>query len=218
MPKLKPETQEARRTAILDAGELCFARNGFHRTTMQDICAQAGISPGAFYVYFSSKEDLIAGICERDRGQFVERFQALAQASDVLSSLGELATAYLVDEAPHKKQLFIEIGAEATRNAHVHGLLTSVDALVEDSFAELIARLSEEGRANPKFDARTSARLILVIGDGLFWRSAVAPRFSVEDVLAPAIVTIGTVLGLESEAGLEIAANAHGRPAAGDST
>jgi TetR/AcrR family transcriptional regulator, repressor for uid operon len=65
MPKLKPETQQARRESILDAAEMCFARSGFHRSTMQDICKAAGISPGALYVYFASKEDLIAGIVDR---------------------------------------------------------------------------------------------------------------------------------------------------------
>ena len=67
MPKLKPEVQHARREHILDAAEQCFARAGFHRTTMHDICKEAGVSPGALYVYFDSKEALIAGISERDR-------------------------------------------------------------------------------------------------------------------------------------------------------
>ena len=73
MPKLKPEVQTARREHILDAAERCFARAGFHRTTMHDICKEAGVSPGALYVYFDSKEALIAGISERDRAEFAER-------------------------------------------------------------------------------------------------------------------------------------------------
>lgn len=200
MPKLKPETQAARRTAILDAGERCFARSGFHRTTMQDICAEAGISPGAFYVYFTAKEDLIAGICERDRAQFGERFQGLAEAPDMLAALSDLAKVYLIDEAPHKKQLCIEIGAEATRNAAVREKFLAVDAFVEDSFVALVERLVAEGRAEPKHDARTTARLILVLGDGLFWRSGISPDFDIDRVLPAVIVTIGAVLGLKDVA------------------
>ena len=78
MPKLKSETQNARREHILDAAERCFARTGFHRTTMQDICKMAGVSPGALYVYFDSKEALIAGITERDRAEFAEQIVAVA--------------------------------------------------------------------------------------------------------------------------------------------
>ena len=103
MPKLKPDIQRARREHILDAAELCFARAGFHRTTMQDICKEAGVSPGALYVYFDSKEALIAGICERDRAEFAERFAALAAAPDFLGALGELGEQYFVNEPAHKR-------------------------------------------------------------------------------------------------------------------
>ncbi len=198
MPKLKPETQIARRAAILDAAEVCFARNGFHRTTMHDICAEAGISPGAFYVYFASKEDLIAGICERDRAEFGERFQCLADADDTLAALSDIARVYLVDQPPHKRQLSIEIGAEATRNPRVREVFTAVEAFVEDSFATLITRLVAEGRARPQHDPKTAARLILILGDGLFWRTGISPEFDAEKILPSVIVTIGTLLGLEA--------------------
>ena len=84
MPKLKPSTQAARREHILDAAERCFARAGFHRTTMQDICKEAQVSAGALYVYFASKEELIAGISERDRANFAQQSSELACA-DALS-------------------------------------------------------------------------------------------------------------------------------------
>src|SRR5690606_27390679 len=61
MAKLSPETLRERSDHILDAAGRCFARAGFHRTTMQDICREAAVSPGALYIYFNSKEALIAG-------------------------------------------------------------------------------------------------------------------------------------------------------------
>ena len=183
MPKLKPETQIARRDAILDASELCFARSGFHRTTMQDICREAGISPGAFYVYFSSKEDLIAGICERDRAQFAERFENLAEATDILGALTRLAEVYLIEQGDHKQKLFVEIGAESTRNADVREMFAKVDQFVEASFTALIARFEAEGRVKLQHDAAVTARLILILGDGLFWRSGVMPDFELEETL-----------------------------------
>ena len=90
MPKLKPDTHRARREHILDAAQICFARSGFHRTTMQDICKEAVVSPGALYVYFGSKEDLIAGIVERDRAKLAGELAALAEAPDLLAALSKL--------------------------------------------------------------------------------------------------------------------------------
>src|SRR5690606_31226845 len=119
MPKLKPAIQQARREHILDAAEQCFARAGFHRTTMQDICRQAGVSPGALYVYFDSKEALIAGICERDRARFAERLAGLADAPDFLEALKELGEYYFVHQPAYRGVLCLEIGIESTRNARI---------------------------------------------------------------------------------------------------
>lgn len=47
----------------MDAAFQCFARKGFHPTTMQDICVEADLSAGAIYRYFASKEEIIATAC-----------------------------------------------------------------------------------------------------------------------------------------------------------
>ena len=41
MPKVLPEYLETRRREILDAAAACFARDGFHQASMQDICIEA---------------------------------------------------------------------------------------------------------------------------------------------------------------------------------
>ncbi|GAA5073459.1 TetR/AcrR family transcriptional regulator [Nocardia iowensis] len=62
MPKVSEEHLERRRQQILDAARLCFARKGFHETSMQDVFAESGLSAGAVYRYFKSKNDLIAAL------------------------------------------------------------------------------------------------------------------------------------------------------------
>ena len=57
-----PLLAERRRRQILDAAMVCFRRRGFHQATMQEICSEAGISPGALYRYFGSKSEIIAAI------------------------------------------------------------------------------------------------------------------------------------------------------------
>jgi AcrR family transcriptional regulator len=189
MPKLKPATQRARREHILDAAEVCFARSGFHRTTMQDICKEAGISPGALYVYFASKEDLIAGLCERDRAEFAERFAELAAAPDFMQSLADLGHHYMEEEPCHKRTMGIEIGLESTRNPKVGEIYRSVDSYVVDCFEALFARLIAEGRIAPDLDARTLAQLLSIIGDGMFMRRAVDPNFD-SGKLVPAVMNL----------------------------
>src|ERR1041384_4309671 len=68
--RVKPD----RRLEILAAAQRCFVRAGFHGASMQDICAEAGMSPGNLYRYFPSKEALIAGIAERDRAEVGQQF------------------------------------------------------------------------------------------------------------------------------------------------
>jgi TetR/AcrR family transcriptional regulator, repressor for uid operon len=194
MPKLKPDIQRARREHILEAAERCFANTGFHRTTMHDICKEAAISPGALYVYFDSKEALIAGIAERDRAEFAERLAALSDAPDFLEALETLGEHYFVEEPAYKRRMCIEIGLESTRNARVGEIFQEVDRFVTSSFEELFARLKAEGRIAPELDISTVAKLFLLIGDGLFWRRATDPSFDGKQMVPPALKLLAKLL------------------------
>ena len=194
MPRLKPDVQRKRREHILDAAELCFAQAGFHRTTMQDICREARVSPGALYIYFNSKEALIAGIAERDRAAFQSRFAALADSPDVMAALSEMGNQYFVDEPVHKRKLCVEIGLEATRNDVVGEIYRSVDALVHESFEALFQRLKDDGRIRPSLDIPVLASVFMTIGDGLFWRRATDPGFDPKATLPAVMQVIGALL------------------------
>jgi TetR/AcrR family transcriptional repressor of uid operon len=74
MRRANAQLQSDRRAEILAAAQRCFVRSGFHGASMQDICAEAGMSPGNLYRYFPSKEALIAGIAERDRAEVAQQF------------------------------------------------------------------------------------------------------------------------------------------------
>lgn len=189
MPRLKPDTQRQRRAHIVDAAELCFARTGFHRTTMQDICKQAGVSAGALYLYFDSKEALIAGIAERDRAEFRQRFEALAAAPDLMAALTQMGEQYFVDEPQHKRLMCIEIGLESTRNDKIGEIYRSVDRLVHGSFETLFRRLQAEGRIAPQMEVSVLARVFMTIGDGVFWRRAIDQQFDVVLTL-PAVMEV----------------------------
>jgi AcrR family transcriptional regulator len=183
MPKLTPETQHARRERILDAAERSFARAGFHRCTMQEICREAGISPGALYVYFSSKEELIAGIVERDRNKLASELAELKNAPDLLSALAKLGEHYTIEEPLYKRVLCIEIGCEATRNPAVGEIYRSVDTFCRQNFEQVFERAREDGKI-----------AVSLIGDGLFWRRAVNPDLDVQAILPIIVRLVSTLL------------------------
>lgn len=66
MPKLKPEVRDERRRRLLDAAWRCAARKRFADMTVDDVCAEASLSKGAFYGYFDSKDGLLVGLLDED--------------------------------------------------------------------------------------------------------------------------------------------------------
>ena len=80
MPRVSEAHLAARRRQILDAARACFARNGFHATSMQDVVAESGLSIGAVYRYFKSKDDLIQAIAEEVVGMLVGQVDHLVDA------------------------------------------------------------------------------------------------------------------------------------------
>jgi AcrR family transcriptional regulator len=193
MPKLDEQTQRARREHILDAAERCFAREGFHRSSMQDICREAAISPGALYLYFTSKEDLIAGICERERMHFAHALSSVAEAPDFMAALSQLAQAYCVDEPEEKLRLHLEINAEALRNPAIGKTVREIDAFVIDSFRRLLDGARARGRIDPAIDSEMVAQILSVLGDGIFLRRAIDPAFDVKACL-PVVLSIMSFL------------------------
>jgi len=187
MPKLDPDTQLARREHILDAAERCFAETGFHSTSMHDICRAAAVSPGALYTYFASKEQLIAGICDREKNKLGDALAAVAEASNFMGALSALAETYCVNQPQEKLRLHVEMNAEALRNPAVGEIVRSIDKFVLSSFERLLAKARDEGRINPSVDTAALAQVLTVIGDGLCWQRALNREFD-PGVVMPVIM------------------------------
>jgi AcrR family transcriptional regulator len=69
MPKISQDAFNARRARIVDAAVKCFAKHGI-RVSVDEICAEAGISKGALYGYFPSKDAIIQAIANDQAGDF----------------------------------------------------------------------------------------------------------------------------------------------------
>jgi AcrR family transcriptional regulator len=69
---------EERRSQILAAALGCFSKRGFHATTMDQIVASSGLSKGALYWHFESKEDVFLGCIDHLAGEIFGRVDAAA--------------------------------------------------------------------------------------------------------------------------------------------
>ena len=177
------QRQSDRRAEILDAAERCFARAGFHRASMQDICTEAGMSPGNLYRYFPSKEALIAGICERNRADAVDSFNQVEDAPDFFDALAGLARYHLVDRTDDEVSICAEIMAESRRHPDIRQLYQTIENDIRERMAVMLQRAAERGEIRADLDPQAIAGLLMAIGDGMSWRRSVDPKFSAEESL-----------------------------------
>src|SRR3954462_2500683 len=182
MRRVNAQLQADRRGEILAAAQTCFARSGFHQTSMQEICAQAGMSPGNLYRYFRSKEDIIAGIAERDRADAAQQFDALDQG-DFFDGLAGMAQHHLVERSLEEVALCAEIMAESRRNPAVARIYQDMEADVRARFIALLQRAAERGEISRNLDLGGVITVLFALADGLSWRRAVEPAFNTEAVM-----------------------------------
>ncbi|MDP4594965.1 MAG: TetR/AcrR family transcriptional regulator [Beijerinckiaceae bacterium] len=194
MPKLSSEQQEIRRARILDAAEMCFANNGFHRSTMQDICRRAGISAGALYIYFDSKEALIEGISARNREDVLSAFSQLSDMPDFQSGLELLLQQCILNQPEHKSRLWLDIGAEATRNDRIKQTIENCDHLILSAMTQLLEGAQQQGLIDPVLPVSSIAEAMAAMADGLFWRSAIAPHFDAATIGRTMLAMLAGVL------------------------
>lgn len=189
------EPSSERRTQILNAAERSFSRAGFHRTTMQDVAAEAGMSPGNLYRYFPSKDALVAGLCERDRAELNQEFAALREGGgDFLEGFRELGRRHFEDTQCDKARLCMEIWAEAARNPAIACVQAEFDRTLTEQFVLAFEAAKKQGSVDPSIDSRAVASLINKLGDGLFVRRATAPDFDPDREIAEVFAVIGALL------------------------
>lgn len=181
--QVKTQRQTDRRAEILDAAERCFARAGFHRASMQDICGEAAMSPGNLYRYFSSKEALIAGICERNRADAVASFALVDEAPEFFVGLAGLARHHLVDRTDAEVALCAEIMAESRRHPDIARLYQGIENDIKARIAGMLRRAADRGEIRADLDMDAAASVLMVLGDGMSWRRSVEPGFSPEKTL-----------------------------------
>jgi AcrR family transcriptional regulator len=160
-----------RRTQILDAALVCFAKRGFHQASMHDISAEAGISVGLIYRYFQNKDAVISAMADRHKEEIHEILERARQASGLLESLEILFTAHCCEKGAQVTSAFVvDLFAEASRNSRVAELVRDVCDTTMAGVTDLIARAPEVKSAKHDLTPRQIAELIFAVNDGMLMR------------------------------------------------
>ncbi len=134
---------EDRRERILVAAEACFGRSGFDRTTMQDIARDAAMSPANIYRYFDSKEALIVGLVDRDRGRAMLLVERLRDGRrDERTQLLSMIEHYFRGMSRDGAILRLSIWSEGTRNPAIAELVAKGEQESRDWMVAILSRLA----------------------------------------------------------------------------
>lgn len=180
MPKVLPEYLETRRQQIIDAAAACFARGGFHRTTMQDICSEAELSPGALYRYFQSKEDIIQAMCSRGHEEDVETIREAMELGDTVAILDELIRVFFAGvEDREFCALMVELISEAKHNQPIGESVLEGWHAIFGPLSDLVRKAQSRGEINNELDAGAITRVMLGVYQGLVLQHLLEPGMDV---------------------------------------
>ncbi len=179
MPKVTPEYRAERRAHIMAAARRCFIRNGFHAASMHDLVKEAGMSSGAVYRYFPSKDAVIEAIAADNLEQVVAAIRR--SIDDGASPQAAIATVLDFVTLRHGEDGFAAIAllvwSEALRNPTLAAHLRDATA---SAFATLSAGTHPHDDA--QLDPTALADLLLCVLPGYLMRLALGGPEAVENI------------------------------------
>ena len=153
---------------ILEAAKACFVRSGFQGASMHQICGEAGMSPGALYRYFPSKEAIIEAICEADRKQDAEKFAEMDKNPCVVDGIANCAMNHIrYTHESGNAPIFAEIATESLRNEAIRAIGERCMGEVQTMFRNYLQAALDRGDIDPVVELDALLPMMLAIGQGL---------------------------------------------------
>ena len=183
MPKLAESTRSARRGQILAAALACFARTGYHATTMADVAAAAGVSKGTPYLYFTSKETLFIALHDEWDCGLSDRVERAVEALPepdrssprrVLRTVAATVGEHVVAN-PETCRVLMEARTLAAYYPSIAAAVRASDERTHQRLAELFAAGIAAGEWPAGADAALLARLFTASLEGLMGHWHLAP-------------------------------------------
>jgi AcrR family transcriptional regulator len=194
VPKISPAHEQQRRAQILRAALACFARQGYHATSMDDVVRESGLSVGAIYSYFPSKEDLFLALCD-DRAN-----QTLAYLNDLFRRPGPMADKtreavdyffqLLSDDALSLARMNLEFMSVAINSERLRERQERRCESVRQFLRWLLTEAQQHDEVRADVDVEAAAELMMALNEGLFLLSVVGLRKVGLDALKPAYLSL----------------------------
>lgn len=174
-PKRSDVFKAGRRESILDAAMRLFVAQGYDRTTMREIAAEAGVSTGAIYVYFQTKAEMLQSLCAEEtaleRAALLDAIRSAAPGDDPITvGLGAAFRRNLAAspaERREQEQLQLLLQYEATRDPAFGATMREMI----DSWRAVIIELAHEeraaGRLRDDVDVAALATILVALPFGL---------------------------------------------------
>ncbi|TVZ84171.1 TetR/AcrR family transcriptional regulator [Streptomyces sp. BK340] len=183
MPKVTQQHMDARREQILDAARRCFLRDGFHSTSMQDLFAEAGLSAGAVYRHFTSKDEMILAIAEENMRDVLDITLDVAtnqQGQSIGEALAELLDVIRTKSAEEDVAgLAVLVWGEAMRNRSLARRLDDLMGRIRANLITMVRYQQEQGSLPVNVTAEAIASTMLSVLPGYILQVA---------LLQPAVV------------------------------
>ena len=124
---------------------------------MTDVIEASGLSAGAVYGYFTSKDDLILALADTAISQIEPAFAALVEQDplpDVAEVIGRLTSGIELvgGHQPDLTKVAVSAWAEAVRNPAVGAILSERFLRIREHLVAYLRRLQDAGRLDPEAD------------------------------------------------------------------
>lgn len=168
---------EAQRERILAAAQKCFVAHGFHAASMATICETAQMSAGLVYRYFSSKNEIILAIIERQLQENRVSIASLKSSSELVTQMADIFARWRSDalDVPNPV-LFLEMTAQAGRDPQIAEALASADRVLGADLSDwLLQEARHQGRELSDTEVRMRRLALQCFIEGLFVRAVREP-------------------------------------------
>lgn len=168
---------------LIDAASECFSEKGFAATSIREIATRAGISQGAMYTYFKSKEDLFKAIVEEEQRIALGIYSENYVGSDTDRLYDMIFKACLSDSPLYPElhnPLWLEIMAESSRNENLRQYFIESDIVLREGIHRFLNHGMETGEFRSNLQLNEVTMIIFAMIDGLMGRKAINPNFIIE--------------------------------------